>query len=111
MKNPGPPQYTLPETVVKTPHPPTQDTNGARATRRRLWSGHRRVKPSFGRAEPYTPALPSPLAAIIARNESDSRSDYRLRTKLNVKVLDFVQLGGPILTIDRTIFEMWLGDL
>ena len=26
MKNPGPPQYTLPETVVKTPHPPTQDT-------------------------------------------------------------------------------------
>ena len=27
-----------------------------------------------------------------------------------VKVLDFVQLGGPILTVDRTIFEMWLGD-
>ena len=38
MKDPGSPQYTLPETVGKTPHPPTQDTNGARATRRRLWS-------------------------------------------------------------------------
>ena len=32
MKDPGSPQYTLPETVGKTPHPPTQDTNGARAT-------------------------------------------------------------------------------
>ena len=57
------------------------------------------MKPSFGRADPYTPALPSPLAAIIARNEGDSRSDYRLRTKLNVKVLDFVQLGGAYPTL------------
>ena len=28
---------------------------------------------------------------------------------LNVNVLDFVQFGGSILTVDRTIFEMWLG--
>ena len=27
----------------------------------------------------------------------------------NVKVLDFVKSGGPILTVDRTIFEMRLG--
>ena len=25
-----------------------------------------------------------------------------------MKVLDFVQLGGPTLTIDSIIFEMWL---
>ncbi len=36
---------------------------------------------------------------------------YRLKTSLNVKVLDFIQLGGPILTIGRTVFEMWLGSL
>ena len=33
------------------------------------------------------------------------------RANLSVKVLDFVQLGGPFFTIDRTIFEMWLGAL
>ena len=37
MKNPGPPPYTLPETVVKTPHLPNPGHYGARATRRRLW--------------------------------------------------------------------------
>ena len=30
---------------------------------------------------------------------------------LKVKVLDFVKSGGPILTIDRTVFELWLGRL
>ena len=33
-------------------------------------------------------------------------SGYKSRTNLNVKVLDFVQLGGPILTVDRTTFEL-----
>ena len=28
-----------------------------------------------------------------------------------VKVLDFVKSGGPILTIDRTVFALWLGGL
>ena len=27
------------------------------------------------------------------------------------EVLDFVKSGGPILTVDRTIFEIWLGGL
>ena len=27
----------------------------------------------------------------------------------NVKVLDFVQFGGPNWTVDSTSFEMWLG--
>ena len=32
-------------------------------------------------------------------------------TKVNrvVKVLDFVKSGGPVLTVGRTVFEMWLG--
>ena len=70
--------------------------------------GHGRVKANFGRAEPQTLDLPSPLAAIIARNEGEPRSYYRFRVKLNVKVLDFVQLGGLFLTVDRTTFELEL---
>ena len=35
---------------------------------------------------------------------------YRSSLNLKLKVLDFVKFGGPILTVDRTIFEMWLGD-
>ena len=35
----------------------------------------------------------------------------RSRTNLKLKVLDLVQLGGSILTVDRTIFEVWLGAL
>ena len=38
-------------------------------------------------------------------------SSYRSRASLSVKVLDFIKSGGPILTVDRTIFEMWLGGL
>ena len=30
------------------------------------------------------------------------------KMNLIVKVLDFVQFGGPILTVDSTFFEMWL---
>ena len=35
----------------------------------------------------------------------------RSRANLSVKVLDFVQLGGPKWTVDRTVFELWLGSL
>ena len=35
-------------------------------------------------------------------------SDYRARVNLITKVLDFVQLGGPDLTVGSTVFEMWL---
>ena len=31
---------------------------------------------------------------------------YPCRANLSVKVLDFVQLGGPDLTVDSAIFEM-----
>ena len=33
---------------------------------------------------------------------------YRSRMSLSVKVLDFVQSGGPDLTVDSTIFEIWM---
>ena len=33
---------------------------------------------------------------------------YRANLNFNTKVLDFVQFGGPKLTVGRTIFEMWL---
>ena len=35
--------------------------------------------------------------------------DYSSKANLNVKVLDFVKSGGPECTVDRTVFEMWLG--
>ena len=35
-------------------------------------------------------------------------STYTSSLKNRVKVLDFIKPGGPILTVDRTIFEMWL---
>ena len=34
------------------------------------------------------------------------RTLYSVRVNLNVKVHDFVRLVGPIVTIDRTVFEM-----
>ena len=37
--------------------------------------------------------------------------DYTAKAKVMVKVLDFVKSGGPFFTVDRTVFELWLGDL
>ncbi len=36
-------------------------------------------------------------------------ADYSNSVKEIVKVLDFVQLGGPKLTVGRTVFELWMG--
>ena len=49
------------------------------------------------------------MPTVWNKEFTESAQGYMTRTNLNVKVLDFVQLGGPILTVDRTIFEMWLG--
>ena len=38
-----------------------------------------------------------------------SAVSYSSRTNLVTKVLDFVQIGGPDLTVGSTIFEMWMG--
>lgn len=37
-------------------------------------------------------------------------TDYTSNLKDKLKVLDFVKSGGPILTVGRTVFEMWLGS-
>ncbi len=34
---------------------------------------------------------------------------YTANLNLNVKVLDFIQFGGPDLTMGSTVFEMWIG--
>ena len=59
------------------------------------------------------PAVSLPVEALVVIQGSLARSvsDYIASVNLNTKVLDFVQLGGPILTIDRTVFELSLGAL
>ena len=34
---------------------------------------------------------------------------YKHSLKRIVKVLDFIQFGGPDLTVGSTVFEMWMG--
>ena len=36
--------------------------------------------------------------------------DYTSNLKDKLKVLDFIKSGGPEWTVDRTTFEMWLGN-
>ena len=48
------------------------------------------------------------LEAILP-NPVRSELVYSASLNLITKVLDFIQLGGPDLTVDSTIFEMWLG--
>ena len=38
-----------------------------------------------------------------------SLADYTAILNLTVKVLDFIQFGGPDLTVGSTIFEIWMG--
>ena len=38
----------------------------------------------------------------------DGPRGYQVKLNLNTKVLDFVQFGGPKLTVGRTVFEMLL---
>ena len=41
----------------------------------------------------------------------EAGSGYRSSMRVKVKVLDFVKRGGPYFTVDRTIFELWLGEM
>ena len=38
-------------------------------------------------------------------------SNCTVRVNRNTKVLEIVKSGGPFFTVDRTVFEMWLGSL
>ena len=52
------------------------------------------------------------LASLEHRRDTgESLQSYTASVKEMVKVLVFIESGGPILTIDRTVFELWLGDL
>ena len=62
--------------------------------------------PTAGRGERSKPPL-----TLVAGSRPTGRgeaTDYTASLNLKVKVLDFVQLGGPIWTVGSTIFEMWL---
>ena len=52
--------------------------------------------------------LPSAVACSC-RQWVGPESAYTSNLSRSVKVLDFVQFGGPVLTVGRTVFEMWLG--
>ena len=43
------------------------------------------------------------------RGRNRREPGYRAKVKAMEKVLDFIQFGGPDLTVDSTIFEMWMG--
>ena len=45
-----------------------------------------------------------------ARDMTSDGNVYIMITNLMEKVLDFVQDGGPFFTVDRTVFELWLGS-
>ena len=55
-------------------------------------------------AEPVLSARAKPSPGGL-----DEAPNYTASLKHNVKVLDFVKRGGPKLTVDRTIFELWMG--
>ena len=53
----------------------------------------------------------SPFVAGLRPTGRGKAPSYTANRKVNWKVLDFVKSGGPKWTVDRTIFEMWLGAL
>ena len=73
------------------------------------WSRTRR-RPSTSIYAVWPHPLPARIEILLGSIGvgPNQRSGYTSRTNLKVKVLDFVQLGGPKLTVGRTIFELWL---
>ena len=53
--------------------------------------------------------FPILFSAISPTDEEGPASNYTPKANLNVKVLDFVQLGGPTWTVDRTVFRTVAG--
>ena len=49
------------------------------------------------------------LSGGSATSSAGRLADYIAKVNLITKVLDFVQDGGPNLTVDGTVFEMWMG--
>ena len=47
-------------------------------------------------------------AGLVARPFGEEGAFHNAKSNLMLKVLDFIQFGGPDLTIDSTVFEMWM---
>ena len=60
---------------------------------------------------PGSPRLRTDLhwLRVLYGDAGENPLAYRSSLNLKLKVLDFVKSGGPKLTVDRTIFELWLG--
>ena len=56
-----------------------------------------------------TPSRVTPFATIYCPKAWGTGPTDSSRMNLNSNVLDVVQFRGPIVTKDRTVFEMWLG--
>ena len=69
------------------------------------------VNPSTNQSETLPNGSMSCAEAVPSPAALDNSSPYIGSLNVSAKVLDFVQLGGPKWTIDRTIFEMRLGGL
>ena len=63
------------------------------------------------RADLETLVNTPPFVAGLRPTGRGEAPSYPASLNLRVKILDFIKSGGPILTVDRTIFEMWLGAL
>ncbi len=98
----------------------TWTLNRTRIAYQREWGGiggRRRQSETSQRPRRYSRGLIA-ASSVTCRPASDSRrtasgarsaSKYTANLTPKVKVLDFIKSGEPILTVERTVFEMWLG--
>ncbi len=54
-------------------------------------------------------ARPQEWFRCVELRRRQASAPYAANLNLNAKVLDFIQFGGPDLTVGSTIFEMWMG--
>ena len=73
------------------------------------WCAQRRCRSKLQARRKRTERPIYRVRAHFPRASMSPATDNRSRTNLNVKVLGFVQFGGPNWTVGSTIFEMWLG--
>ena len=67
------------------------------------------MKPSPDGKDFYVGSDRCQTSPDMAQSPTGREADYSVRAKEIVKVLDFIQFGGPDLTVGSTTFEMWMG--
>ena len=70
---------------------------------------HRMEKGEQRMASTRTGLSVRPSLRCLRQGGSPVGLPYRSSTRANRKVLDFIKSGGPKLTVDRTVFELWMG--